>query len=232
MPFAFVHIPKTAGRAFAGIIEKHTAISVAPHLLMGHYYTLPVDGYDFYRGHTFLCAMEEIMPGGTGFMTLLRDPVNRAYSHWRHISQNVNWRMYGVERPLSFSQFIRHPNTRSLASNFQLRYLTLCPDPDTITAHKSVLEWQHRYEQSAMPDRNWQRILCDIALEKLSKFAMVGTQEKFSSAVMAACLAMGYSPPPWVQTVEADYRYCILEEDFDFLMENNTEDWRLYNAYR
>lgn len=222
MPWCFIHIPKTAGSSFAATIRAHTGIDSSPHRLMFHYFDWPLGDHEFYAGHAFYQTVKTILPPDTRYMTLLRDPINRIFSHWTYMGKTSGYVHYGLDEHLPFSEWIRHRKTRALAHNFQCRYLTLEVGPGTTLQHQLTLE--------RMPFDSWDEAV-ELALESLSTFAVVGIQEKFPSAVMTACITMGYSPPTDIEQVHTDYYDQISNEDLDYLMVANDADWRIYNAY-
>lgn len=224
MPFAFIHIPKNAGKSYFGAIANHTGLSTAPLKLMAMYYRQPIGSYGLYGGHTFYQNLVDILPPGTKYFTILRDPINRTYSHWRYLLDGGGIGLYGVPRTITFSEFIRHPNTCNLASNFQCRYLTMRvekPPPQ-----RQRLKWQIAMEQLPF------EAVAENTIAVLRTFLSVGTQEEFASSVMTTCMAMGYSPPGHVKEVKKNYYDRISKEDLEFLAQSTKEDMRVYNEFK
>jgi hypothetical protein len=190
---------------------------------MFHYFNTPLGEYEFYAGHTFYQTVKDILPQDTKYMTLLRDPINRIYSHWQYMGKTKGYVHYGLDEHLSFSEFIRHPKTVALANNFQCRYLTLRVGPGQTLQHQLTME--------RIPFGSWEEAT-DLALRSLADFVVVGVQERFIDAVMTTCLIMGYSPPIGVEQVHTDYYDQISDEDLDYLMNNNEADWKIYNEFK
>lgn len=227
--FAFVHIPKTAGRTFFSILFQHCSLRAAlGHMLMQHYYTLDLDDYQIYGGHTFYMMLKDLMPPETKYLTLLRDPINRAYSHWKFIVEGKSYSRYGLEQEPTFSEFMRDKRTAMLASNFQCRYLGHTPMPMDLSMQQHA--WQVAAEQE--PLRISDEELLDTVLANLSTFLSVGTQERLRSSAMTACLTMGFLPPRDVETKQISYYDRISDEDLDFLYQHNKLDFAVYDLYK
>ncbi len=128
----FAHIPKTAGTSVVSWIQRHyryeDVLHEASHWakLAGH----PSQRWSekrFVRGHfgSYICKH---FPRPRGFLriALLRDPVERAISHYWHYRKAVDvpkkLRRLGIQ-DLNFDEFLEHPATRTRASNFQLTHL-------------------------------------------------------------------------------------------------------------
>lgn len=226
--FAFVHIPKTGGSAFWGLLIHYCDVRPSPHMLMMHYLSgeKRFEGeFDLYGGHSFYELLKDLVPPGTKFMTLLRHPLNRVYSHWNHLITKGVYPKYGFEREIGFSEFIRDIRAIGLASNFQARYLAYKPITPIIGPQ---LAYQIVIEQAAMGVTD--EVLLERARKNLSEFSLVGKQEEFTNAVMRACMLMGFPPPFDVPIKYADYGNVISDEDKKYLLEINKVDLELWSG--
>lgn len=227
--YAFIHIPKTAGSVFWGVITHHCDLRASPHMLMTHYFSGEErfqGDWDLHGGHTFYPLLKKVMPPDTKYMTLLRHPVNRVYSHWNHLIVKNVYSRYGFEDEIGFSEFIRDPRALGIASNFQARYLSYEPILPITTPQ---LSYNIIAEQSdvGMDEDTLEK----TAKKNLKEFALVGRQEEFANAVMRACMLMGFPPPFDIPLKHVDYSDVISEEDKEYLLEMNKIDLDLWQGF-
>lgn len=86
---AFLHIPRTGGRALLGMLDGFfPAEAIAPAHEMHEFEALIRTGtlarYDFVRGH-FGINLLQLLDRETYSITFLREPVDRVISTWRHL---------------------------------------------------------------------------------------------------------------------------------------------------
>lgn len=227
--FAFVHIPKTGGSAFWGLVNHHCEVRASPHRLMIHYINggEMFDGdYDLYGGHALYEILKDILGPETHYVTLLRNPINRVYSHWNHLMAKNVYQKYGFVAEVPFTEFIRDIRAYGITSNFQARYLAYKP---IMPAMGPQLSYQIITEQSSL-GMNDQEIW-DTARKNLGDFALVGCQERFANTVMKMCMLMGFPPPLDVPVKVVDYRDQISDEDYEYLLEMNRIDMDLWKNY-
>jgi hypothetical protein len=133
--FLFLHIPKTAGTTFQFILENSFGIS---HCHLGHVGRKVIDQQDLNLVRKFFPWLRSIAGENLSdplrlalpdpfYMTFLREPINRVFSHYQDDFQRCGKR-------LSFEQMLR---TDERLENFQVKCLAGGPD---LERAKRVLE--------------------------------------------------------------------------------------------
>ena len=143
-PYYFLHIPKTAGSTLNQVLDGlFNDFEICSHFGWTELLNIPRDAlgdYKLFRGYLYGYLHRYVeMP--LRYFTFLRDPVDRALSHYSHILRDENH--YMRQRTLalgSFGAFIRDPETRNLVVNFQVRAIALDFDPVTHAAKLSENE--------------------------------------------------------------------------------------------
>jgi hypothetical protein len=125
-PFYFLHIPKTAGSSINRLIDDSFGVdAIYPAYLPSVGCDLTTT-FGVYRGHIGTLPMLN-QPRPLVTVTLLRDPAERAWSHYRFIRWRRQVPASGTE-DYSFSDFLADPVWEEPGSNFQARWLALEPD--------------------------------------------------------------------------------------------------------
>jgi hypothetical protein len=175
----FLHIPKTAGSSVTRLLEDAwPAGAVAPHRFvndLGQGGADELSRFDVVSGHLGTVAATD----DRQVVTLLRDPVRRAWSHYR----GHRWRADPSQRIESFGALLDHPVHGWLARDYQARWLAFPP----VRAELSRLALPHGtpgHEGGATPG------VADNELEAravafLRRCALVGTVERIDDFVRA-----------------------------------------------
>jgi hypothetical protein len=216
----FIHIPKTGGSAFVGkIINLWPKAQVSPHTGMEGFLTDPhLNNYNFCAGHTFYPKMKEIMPPAK-YMTILRDPIERVYSHWRHLER------FNLTDVKTFEDFV-HGKHHGLASNLMSRHLSWWPEN-----YNEVPTSSQIIEEMTMPLSDEE--LYDRAVRCLEGFWYIGYQDKWVDAVKKIYDEFNLPLPPDTKQKElTNYRALMSDEVIADLERFNQVDTRIYNEYR
>lgn len=159
----FLHLPKTAGTTFREVLLRHPTLSV--HLVRGGhpeiveairerpvYVKTLVRRHDVVMGHLIFDRRPfEALAGRIFFVSLLRDPIARAISHYKHVRRTAEHPLHQDLQPLSFDRaFNEHERFRMQVTNNQIRSLCRQPnlaDFDRITRrHRFILGRQDQFD--------------------------------------------------------------------------------------
>jgi hypothetical protein len=127
----FLHIPKTAGSSLTRLLEDSwPAGALAPQRFVNELSAVPSEElgrYELVAGH------HGVLPMGqrTRVITILREPAERAWSHYRaHQRLGVGWGRGDVPSFESFAAFIDDPLFQWMARDYQARWLAVAPEPE------------------------------------------------------------------------------------------------------
>lgn len=188
--YFYIHIPKTAGISLTHILFSH----FQPARVNNEYndYTKIValndatfDSYDLVCGH-FPYSLIERFPQKPYVMVMLRDPIQRAASHLRHIKTTPDFWLHkhipaatmSIEEILETDmgkEFIRDQQTRLLGCDFPLTSLS---GPKLLSAS----------------DENPSAVL-SRAKSRLDDALYVGITEQFDDSLQLLCTICGWQAP-------------------------------------
>jgi sulfotransferase famil protein len=181
----FLHIPKTAGTSvtkwFSKALDQRLICPAKnwDQLVMTDPQAL--GRYRFFSGH-FGMDLGPFLERNVTAMTLLRDPLRRTISHYRHVRRDHEHPLHNRVAAQSFEMFVMDRQNWPMIENFQARYLVSTPilfkkyvplyDENLAKRNRlSVLSEDARY----LLDPTYVR---EKALEAtLARLAIVGTDE-------------------------------------------------------
>lgn len=143
----FMHIPKTSGSSVtASLRSLFGEGKVSPTLLWDGVINerLQGDRFDVWCGH-----LGGLLPLWFGhrppILTMLRHPIARGFSHFRHVQRDQNHPMHQRARNMTLEEYCRDPMLVRTVSNYQARYLTslafsaiLSPNPAGLNYHTQL----------------------------------------------------------------------------------------------
>lgn len=239
-PIYFLHIPKTAGTTFNQFLEEHVdGYDVCPAHLWHQLVTLPAEEVSSRRliwGH-FYSFLYKHVPDPLRYVVFLRDPIERALSHYGHVVKHSGHYLHRRAIELgTFNAFLRDPETATTVSNFQLRALALDLDPQaiarSITAQDlSDLELERRLETAPF-DRPLGHML-ETAKLRLQQMCFVGITERYEESIELFCRSFGWSRPEAIETHNVNASRLqqgeLSHTDLLLLREMNQADYELYD---
>ncbi|MFZ1767387.1 MAG: sulfotransferase family 2 domain-containing protein, partial [Candidatus Nitrotoga sp.] len=130
--YYFLHIPKTAGSSMMRWLTDTNQFHICPDRLWSLLMKrdkVQLDEYTLFCGH-FYRYLTSYLGKPLSTFTFLRNPFDRAFSHYEHIRRDHNHFFYDkVQAQGSFLAFINDPETQPLIKNFQTRALSGIFDP-------------------------------------------------------------------------------------------------------
>src|SRR5262252_2889208 len=191
---AFVHIPKTAGTTLNSILAEEYAPGERHEIMMrGMSWILPrptllrrplispskvrrlkaavrtQSGLRLIHGH-FDLSIAKHFPADAQFVTLLRDPVERAISHYYHYRRRVVDRIHPLAMRASLAEWVRDCGIVEM-DNGQTRRLA---------------------GEMNLPCGRVTLAMLDRAMSRLAKFAVVGLTERFDESLLLLQRAFGW----------------------------------------
>lgn len=220
---AFIHIPKTGGSQLVGkVINLWPKEEVSPHTSVGGFMTDPdCHRYHFTAGHVFYLIVKKLFHPDTEWMTMLREPVERTYSHYNHL---VKFNLTDID---TFQDFVHNSQDSQMGRNLMARHLAWWPKN-----YHGVPSYSGEIERIPLdiPEDE----LYDRAMEILDTFWHVGIQESgWVQAVEAIYGKFGLPLPAGViQEPSKNYRAIINEHLLADIEEFNQVDMRIYKEYK
>lgn len=198
----FSHIPKTAGTSFTTILDRFfPAASIYPQQLwwdVGDVAAVRAADHRLIRGH-FGMAASLLSERPLKTITLLRDPVDLAYSTYQYVKRDRNTAVhdYVLDRQLTFEQFLTDPRTSNLTHNRLIKSLTFGMGADA-KEHVKVIN-SDNYKATK---RAWNQVrkqmpgtdLLDLATRYLEDCFWFGLVADFEWSVLMLCQQMAWPP--------------------------------------
>lgn len=242
-PFFFLHIPKTAGLTMQAPLARHfnaddiaAAITWTPLLGLDREYLVRKK---LFQGH-FFGPLEQYIGLRCFRFTILRDPVERALSHYGHVLRDDQHYLHQRALELgSFEAYLDDPVTRMTTINFQARMLALDSDVEAIyrkLSDQERTEWcLERYIETTLfePDES---VLLAKAKKRLASIDVVGITERFEETMALLCYKRGWPFPDEIQARNVNdarpRRTALASSTLNRLADLNAIDIALYELAR
>lgn len=176
----FMHVPKTAGTSFisvlAGYFSKEEFFPFGLPNYLRQYEKSELEAYRCFHGHFLGVALDEHLPRApTCRVTMLRDPLRRTASYYRHMQSEKPNPHFHKANTLDLSSFLNDPDVRPAIADLQSRFLL----------------WE-AVGRSSGPDH--QRSL-EIAQRELTSFDFFGLTERFEESLLLMAFSLQLQPP-------------------------------------
>lgn len=241
-PFFFLHIPKTAGSTMQWLLAQHFAvdeIAVAGNLttLLG-FNREQLSNKKLFQGH-FFGTLDQIIFNSFRF-TILRDPVERALSHYGHVMRDDQHYLHRRALELgSFEAYLDDPVTRMTVINFQARMLALDCDVEAIyrkLSDQERTEWHlERYIETTLFELDESALLAK-AQKRLASIDVVGITERFEETLALLCYKRDWPFPDEIQARNVNdarpRRTALASSTLNRLADLNAIDIALYELAR
>jgi len=152
--------------------------------------------FRFFRGH-FYNLLADFLGIELVTITLLRDPVARTISHYRHIKRDPGHYFHQLVQNQDLIDFVQDRNTMTMVWNFQCRSFTFRADPVMVAQGLSKGELAARALErklvTMMPSSS--DALLDQAIMYLESCAHVGLLERFPESLTSLSRVIGFVAP-------------------------------------
>lgn len=196
-PVYFLHIPKTAGASVTLFLDQlYSKDEIFPYQRWDHLFSqnsikkakglIHDPKFKFFRGH-FACPSDFV--NHKFVFTMLRNPITRTISQYRHIlrSPNDNWTSPTfLKRPdESLKEILTDASRASYITNLQVRYLS--------SSYNPLITKKNKYEDRYLHDCQKQfveytidnpRKALIVALYRLITIGFFGLQEFFEESML------------------------------------------------
>ena len=238
-PIYYLHIPKTGGTTFQEFLSSNFRDeAICPAHLWHQLIALKPEQmgkYEFIWGH-FYGSFHRHTSRSIRYVTMLREPIERALSHYGHIMREPGHYLHARATQLGdFGSFLRDPEMATTLTNFQVRSLASDFDPFAIAASLSPAQIANleieRAIEVAVPSRPDGELL-GLAKQRLLQMCFVGITERMAECVSRVCNKFEWTLPSALVSRNLGkgriQRAQIYNRDLEFLAELNHEDVSLY----
>ena len=233
----FLHIPKTGGMSL-----MHTLFRYFPGESKEHYYpSLLLEPPERLRaqrlivGHTFY-AIRHFLDREPVYLTMLRDPVARVVSNFRHIQRVTNHPRHLTFRDSTLLEFLNTKEGESISTNMQTLSLAVDEDPRVFCqTHTPEKPWDLTPMMfAAARERQSDESLLELAKSRLQNFAFIGTTERFIQSIELLSYTFHWEPSPDVihYNFDPERPTSIPDEAREIIVERSQLDFALHQFGR
>lgn len=238
-PIFFFHIPKTAGSTLQLFMRQQVASAyVCPTWSWTSLLNLDkaeLARYKLFQGHYY--GQSESVIGRPCFsFTILRDPIERALSHYGHVVRDPEHYLHRRAMELGdIDAYLEDPVTRMTVSNFQARMLAL--DVDVEALYRALTEAQKEawFLEQFIETNDFgmhEQELLAAAKKKLASFDFFGVTERLSESIALLCYKLSLKCPDKITdqnvNISRPKRWDVAQSTIARLEQLNSVDLALY----
>jgi hypothetical protein len=204
----YIHIPKTAGTTLISLLDMHFGIDeICPAQLWRELAELPTESlsaYRLFRGHFGGNGLGHFLPNPPKCITMLRKSIPTALSRYEFILREPGIPVHKLvnSQQMSFSEFVKHPETRPQISNIMVRNLSFDLDTDpndqavfpAMESQRYVKKWIKNHQLQLKPEQKLER-----AKAKLKECVFFGLAERFDESMALMSHTFGWHPVEKIQ---------------------------------
>ena len=238
--YYFHHIPNTAGTTLnAALREVFAPREICPPFLWSQllqYNNKKLKQFRLFRGH-FYGALEPFLGFPVRSFVFLRDPKERALSHYGHVMRASGHYLHSKAHNLrTFEAFLQDPEARETVRNFQSKCLAATFDPKALATRLTEeelvsLKLEQQIETSASALTSEQ--LLHSAKVALGRFACICITEHFSQSLTLLDQTFGWHLNKYIkpenENPQKKSSSDLSSKETDLLYELNTVDMQLYH---